>query len=317
MRWALLVLVVAGGTAAAQTELAWKWKEGQTFYVETTTEVKQTAIVADPNARPLTAPGVIGWALATLPPKGENDRELSLKFELYSLVRYTVKKANADGSAEVEQTVLKQLVKAPDVEKDAALSSASLILHVDARGRVSKVTGLDKLLESLAGLDTGKRATLTAILSPEAVRRSATQALGFLPAKAARTWEQEVDAGLGPLGTLTLTRSFTAEGSGKSRLSWTVKDGRYQPGKATDKGPAPTALVTGGSFGLIEGSGSLTFDAEAGRLVDGTSTLKLKGFVTIKSSDAVYRMTIAQDQEAKTRVLDQPPAPPKPMKTEP
>jgi len=72
--------------------------------------------------------------------------------------------------------------------------------------------------------------------------------------------------------------------------------------------------VTGGQFGRIEGSGSLTFDPEAGRLVDGTSTLKLKGFVTVKSGDAVYRMTVTQEQEAKTRVLDQPPAPPKPMK---
>jgi hypothetical protein len=314
MRWALLVLVAVGGTAAAQTELAWKWKEGQTFYVETTTQVKQTAIVADPTARPLAAPGLLGWALATLPPKGDNDRELSLKFELVSLVRYTVKKANADGSAEVEQAVLKQLVKAADVEKDAALSEVALTLHVDARGRVSKVTGLDKLLASLSDLDSGKRATLTALLSPEVVSRSATQALGFLPPKAAKTWEQEVDAALGPLGTLILTRSFTAEGSGKQKLSWTVKDGRYQPGKAPDKGPSPSALVTGGQFGRIEGSGSLTFDAEAGRLVDGTSTLKLKGFVTVKSGDAVYRMTITQEQEAKTRVLDQPPAPPKPMK---
>src|SRR5262245_58290356 len=215
MRWALLVLAVVGGTAAAQTELAWKWKEGQTFYVETTTRVKQTVIVADPSARPLTAPGLLGRALATLPPKSDNDRELSLKFDLLSLVRYTVKKANKDGSADVEQAVLAQSVKGADVEKEAGLSKLGLTLHVDAQGRVSKVTGLDKLLETVSDLDSGKRATLSAVLSPEAVARSATQALGFLPQKAARTWEQEVDAALGPLGTLTLTRSYTAEGSGR------------------------------------------------------------------------------------------------------
>jgi hypothetical protein len=318
MRWRWVwVLLAASETVQAQGELAWKWKPDQKFYVETVTQVNQTVVVADPAARPRRTSGLVGWVVSQMPPTGDNDREVQLKYELITLTRYTVKKVNADGSAEVEQAVEKLVVKGPEVEKDAAGPGLALTLHVDARGRVSKVGGADRLLDELAERDSGKRATLAAALSAEAVQRAATQALGFLPDEAAReglTWEREVDAALGALGTLKLTRACKVAGVSdkQAKITWKVKAPHYEAVKPSESGPTPSAVVTAGTLRRVEGDGALTFDREAGRLVEGTSTLKIGGYLTMKNGGTLYHLTVSQEQESKTRVLDKPPAPPMP-----
>ena len=45
--------------AAAQVELKWKWRAGDTFYVRTATNIKQTLVIEDPRGDTVKAP----WTL--------------------------------------------------------------------------------------------------------------------------------------------------------------------------------------------------------------------------------------------------------------
>src|SRR5262245_29551486 len=163
----IAALVVLTQQAAAQVELRWKWRKGEAFYVQTVTKVKQTLVIEDPRGDTIKASwshrgatliaalgtGVPLSATAVLVPRQtERDREIQQEYEHTSWIRYSVEERNDDGSAVLKLSVERDrgVAKGGEADKpDNALDGASLTLHVDARGQVSKVEGTDKLLEKL------------------------------------------------------------------------------------------------------------------------------------------------------------------------
>ncbi len=309
-----LLLLGLALPAPAQVELTWKWKEGDKFYAQVVTAVKQTLVVEGPRGDG--APGAARDA--------GNDREVRQEYEQTALLSYTVKKANKDGSAELVQRVEGLTVKGPDAAKvDTQLGprerladgGAELTLHVGPRGEVTKVEGADKLLERLAGNDSGARRALEEALSPDALKKAASQALGFLPkdkVKAGDNWDRKAELSLGALGRLKVEHRYTYPGKGEGgdkgleRIAFTTAVTGFEPNKGGSS--ALPFQVTEGNFKSADGKGSALFDAEKGRLVRATSSLRLDGTLTIKNVATTYRTRLEQEQTSTITVMDKPPA---------
>ena len=287
-----LLLLVTRPTFGAGAPV-WKWKEGDTFYVRTVSRIKQNFAIED--ARGLKGkPGI-----------ADVGREVSQEYEHTTLLSYTVRKVNKDGSAELVQKLEETTIRSGDAllkkdagpsdtppRKDTSLKDTPLVLHVTPAGIVTKVEGQKELLKKLAGNDSGKEAVLAAALSEEALKKQTTQSLGFLPPqplKKGMHWKKPAGLPLGPLGDLDAERTYAYDGSpsdkGPLKITFTTAVKSFTPGKV----PSRTVQVIGGKLKATEGKGSLEFDAAAGRLVKASSSLKLQGELTFKNGDTEYR----------------------------
>ncbi len=322
-----IALALLAMSAPAQTELKWKWRAGDTFYVQTVTKVKQTLVIEDPRGDVVKAPWSARGAaciaalsggqplpvsLTLVPRHTDRDREIQQNYEHSSLVRYTVQKRNDDGSAVLVQRVERDrsAVKGPESSKpDPTLEDAELTLHVNMRGQVTKVEGADKLLVLLAGDDTAKREALREMLDPETLRIAATQTLGLFPKESLKTgesWNSTAELKLGVAGRVKSEREFTLDAvenrgaTSLARVSFTTKVSDYQPAK----GGNLAFQVAAGYLTQASGKGSLEVDLDAGRLLRGESSVKLAGYLTLRNSDVFYRVRLAQEQTVTTRVTD-------------
>ena len=296
------LLLLTAQPAFGQKALTWKWKQDDTFYVNTSSRVRQT----------LTIEGAGGK---------DQGREVSQEFGHTTRLRYTVRKVDAAGNAEIVQRVERVLIRCKlPLEKDQAterdddsLKGAELVLHVTPRGEVTKVEGVEKLLAKLGGGDVGKRkrAVLAEALSAESLKKQASQAFGFLPAEPLKKglhWTRPAGVAFGPLGRLDAERVYVYDGSlkdkGPVKIAFTTEVKGFTPGK-----PGPAGLlVTSGKFKPAKGKGSLEFDAARGRLIKADSGLKLEGDITFKDPDSEteYRGHLTQEQAIQTTVSDKP-----------
>jgi hypothetical protein len=316
--------VLLAQPVAAQKPVSWKWRSDDTFYARTTTRVKQSIIIEDPTASvaraasylsTLTVPVQlmsIDGMMSYSPPLMLKDRELKQEYEHVSWIQYTVKQRNDNGTAVVSQQVVKdygEIRTADTVKIDSTLNDVELTLTVDSRGIVSEVRGGEKLLDKLAGNDTGKGEALKEALLPETLKASATQALGVMPPREVKdgdTWDMPGELKLGALGRVKLTRSFTLDGFTErgvtklARISFTTKLSEYQPARAGGN----AFRIADGAITHGEGKGSLEVDLDAGRLREAKAEVSLRGHLTLVNTNIQYRARLVQDQTVTLTVLD-------------
>jgi len=330
---ALLLAVVWVAPAHGQVELAWKWTKDGQFYVRTETKVQQTFVVEDPREDVPAPPAPLGTVVGALGLAGtgkaiarntSNDREVRQGFTHIAYLHYKVLEVNKDGSAKVSQQVVKELKVAkdpPDKDEDNSPKSdevlgppepdkpgAELILHVKASGAVTKVEGQEKLLK-LLGTDTGKREALQEALSEESLKKTLSESLGFLPVgkvNAGAAWKRTAGLNLGPLGRLEVEHDYAYEGKGEGEdknFDRIVRTTRLVRFKGFDK-PTLSFRVTEGRFPVAQGKGTYVFDTAKGRLVRGSTSMKLEGKLKILNGDKTYRTRLVQQQSTTTTVMD-------------
>jgi hypothetical protein len=338
-----ILLILAGRQGSAQVELKWKWKQDDTFYVQTITKVKQHLVLEDSRSDTLlwrvrgavclgplsgsycgslAAASTLAAAPIVMPRSSEADKEIKQEYEHTSWLRFRVTKRNEDGSAILVQRVEKERgsVKGADVEKeDTTLDDIELTLHVDARGEVTKVEGAAKLLERLAANETGKRKALAEPLSEESLKASAGQSLSVMPGKAVKSgesWARPVELKLGGLGRIRLERTFTLDSvadKGVTKVAGVSFNSRvveYQPGQ----GRGAAFQIVEGNWAEAESKGNLDIDVDSGRAIGATSTMKLSGYLTMRNSEVTFRIRLMQEHTTTMKVVDQLPAKPEPMK---
>jgi Family of unknown function (DUF6263) len=293
---ALLALGVLASPAFGQEQMAWKLKEGDKLFVETVSGFKQS--------------------MKTLGKEFRQDRETTV---LYSV---TVKSVDANKNAVLEEKVESVAVKntgspagepAAEDKFNQQLKDATFTVTVTPQGEVTKFEGYEELLKKIAGDDVNAKKIVQAVLTEEGLKRAATDAFGVLPAGPVKTgdkWGQDkkAEAPLGPLGSFTLTRTYTYDGKenydGKSvdKISFTGT-ATYTPPKTGEASPLPFQ-VTKGDLKADDMKGTLYFDPAAGRVVASETSLRLKGNVSITVSGTPIDTEMQQDQTVKTRVLD-------------
>jgi hypothetical protein len=293
---AILALALFALPAHAQVQMEWKLKEGDKFFLETVSTLKQQ--------------------MRTQGKEMKQDLEMTTVFSL------AVQKKNADNTAVLEQKIESLSVKnaagqaaGTDEKFNQQLVGAAFKVTLSPRGEVAKFEGYDDLVKKLAGDDPAARKAVQSIMPEESLKASVSEAFGFLPDKPVKTgdsWERETTRSLGPFGSITSKRKYSYDGSemveGKplEKISFTAAS-TYNPPKAAE----PNAFqfqVAKADLKLEDVKGTFLFDAAAGRLVHSEMGLKMKGTVVIVVMGTNLETEAQQDQTIKMRVLDKNPA---------
>jgi hypothetical protein len=296
---AALAAAVLAAPAHGQVTLEWKFKKGDKFYLESTSTLHQS--------------------MKSLGKELRQDMDITYVFAV------AVQDVNADRSGVLEQTLESITVKnigGPTGEIPAGdkfnqqLKGATFRLTVTPQGEVTKFEGYEDLLKKVAGEDAAARKTVQAVLSEEYLKRSATDVFGVLPpgpVKGGDEWQKKQELPLGPLGSFAVTRTYTYRGKdildGKSYDKITF-DGTatYALPKSGEAGPFPFQ-VTKADLKTEGIKGTVWFDEAAGRLVQMTLEMSVKGTLTAVVSGNTLDTELDQTRSVKIRVLDKSPAP--------
>jgi len=293
----VLCVLVAPAHGQGQALLEWKFREGDTFFVETVSTLKQNMEVSK--------------------------RKINQVVEQTAVLAFTVKKVNSDGSVVLEQKIQGMRFKsgvgdvAPDDRFGEKLQGSTLIVTLNAKREVTEIAGYEELVKKLSGDDAvqpnpAQRKLVEEVLSKEMLKKTASEIFTLSPGKAVakgEKWDKVLGVPLGPLGHLMVRSNFTYEGKdtvdGKpaEKLTFTATS-IYESPKA---GVGSTLEVSKASLNTEDYKGTLFFDAVAGRLVQSEVKLRLKGSLTMSFQGSAIDALIEQDQTIKTRVLDKNP----------
>jgi uncharacterized protein DUF6263 len=275
----------------AQTKLEWKFKEGDRFAQESLVTVQQTMTVGGQT----------------------NKQDFEHKLEAI----FSVTKVNPDGSVELRMQLEK--IKASNrgnpgspaaSSQVRALEDAVITLTLNAKREVTKFEGYEDLLKRVTNDDATSAKAIREIVKEETLKQQAAEAFAFLPEKAVNkgdTWNRKLESSLGPLGTILTTHTYTYDGpemkDGKTLHKISVSSTfSYAPPKSAT--PGFQFEITKGELQTEKATGTILFDAEAGRLVSSQSNMKIKGTLTIAipGQKDPFAFVIDQEQTATIRV---------------
>jgi len=179
------------------------------------------------------------------------------------------------------------------------------------KGQVSKVTGYEDLIKKIADGDEGTAKMAKMLLSEESLKKSFNDAFGSLPTEPiseGKSWKQDSDFPLGPIGAFKIAKDCTYKEKDKDGIVVTYKS------KLTYVPPAKGDAAFGGLLKIVKGNlkadnakGSYTFDAEKGRLVSATQSMVARGTLTVEVMGNQLELDVTIDQNTKTRVLNKNP----------
>ncbi len=283
--------------ASAQVKLEWKWKEGDTFYVKTTRLIKQKVTIRDPGGDP------------------KKSRDVTLESEITTVLRYKVAKKESNGVVTLSQEIESLVVRSPggNVSRpDAVAPETKLTLTLAPNGEVTKVEGYRGLIQRLADKQSD-RDVIEKVLTEETLKQAANEIFAILPAqpvKQGATWPRSTAYQLGPLGKLSLKRTFTFEGEEKSasktvsKMSFNTEATQF----ASNRRPGEAWFeINPDQLKQCEGKGTLLFDAENGRLVQVDLTSRIKGTMQMMIDTRLHPSTLEQQETITVRVSTTPP----------
>lgn len=290
-----LTLVLAGAVSPslAQVSLGWKLKDGDKFFVETTTTLSQTLKLTD--------------------------REVKQEIETTSMMAFTVRKRNDDGSLVLEQMVesldfrAKSGVPQPVDERFARVKGSAFEVSISPTGEVTKFAGFDEVVKKVVGEDASAQRLARIALQEDAFRRIPATLFGVVPTKKVNKgdkWEHKSTVTQGLLGTLTITSQCSYVGT--DALGDKQRDKVECTGTATftptTSAPSLPFSISKAELKADEIKGTFYIDSNAGRVVQGEQKVHLKGPVTFAIGGATHQTEVDQTQTIKMQVLDKNPA---------
>lgn len=273
---ALVVPAMAGGPAA----LAWKLDAGARFALEETVQSRQTIKLMNMETRQ--------------------------DVDQVRQSRISVLKKNPDGTLILEQKIDKVKVQHGSDGPDAntrvlkQLEDASFWFHLDASRKISRIEGYDALLKQLSKGSRADARLIRSVFTEDSLKRSVDTWLGFLPAAAVdkgKTWQHRSSLPLGLLGAMAVDVTYKLENFDKKTQLATIAfsgSGSYQP-PAQDA--ALPITVSAGTLRLAKYAGTITFDAERGRLVRLETQMALAGRLTAVIRDSETELELTQEQK--------------------
>jgi hypothetical protein len=284
----LAALALGGVLARADSgPLQWKFKTGDRFYQQTDLDLKQTITFQGQTA----------------------DQNM----EQSTVTQFTVQKATPD-SVVLEQKILAVQTRGniPGAVDDK-LKGTIFTVTLNARHEITRFEGYDDFLKKASDGNDDARKLLAAVLSEDTFKQAVSEAFSFLPGKAAKlneTWDRGIKVSLGPVGDMAVKSTYRY--AGKARA-----DGRDLDKityKSTMQWSPPRNQVQGLPFQVTKGTmktekfeGTILFDPEAGRLVESTVNMKLKGDLTFSIQGQEVDVELSQEQVIKARISDKEP----------
>jgi hypothetical protein len=281
---AALALALLPGALAAQEKLAWKFKEGEKFYLEEKTTIKQTI-------------KVLG-----------NDEEK--EEEQLNLVSFLVKKKTADGVVLV-QTIEKLKSETKRGKEDPntqqileKMTGHQFTITLNNQGKITKFEGYNSLIEKISDNNPDVEKVLRAILPVDFFKKTSESQFSMLPDKAVAkgdAWQREMNMSMGPIGGFKIVHTFKHEGEekGLTAIGSSAKLDYIVP---KDDGGLPFK-ITKGKMQAETAKGRLLFDNKLGRLDRDNTTIVLRGAMTIEIMNMEIDMEMHMEQTTVTRVL--------------
>jgi hypothetical protein len=286
-----LLLLAAALPAAAQSGLEWKFKEGDKFVIESSTETKQTIT--------------------------KDEKPTTSESTFTTVSTFVVKKAAA-GSYTLEQTIDEVRVKSnkPDDPTVAIasryanqLKGATFKFNLSPSGKItssgtaSGLEGYEDLIKKLTGGNEQAAKAARTVYPEDAFKEELNNIFGFLPDKASPeegyTWTRKESMAM-PWGKLTGEATYKYLGKKKDgeefdvtrRWTYALPDENIQGVK-----------VTKGDLKVTDATTKIVADPSAGRLVSLKQTMRLAGKVTVTTTETPPKDITADVDQTTTRTI--------------
>jgi len=292
--WVAVLLLFGGLTAPAhgQVKMEWKFNEGDKFYVEDVSTMKQKIEFQG---------------------KGFDQ---TLKTTM--VTSYTVKKKNTDS------VVLEQKIEGVDVKSMGGLGGEmdkmmeklkgakfTLTLTKDPKEglKVTKFEGYEDFIKTLTEGNEEAAKVVKLMLTEDVLKKSSEEAFGFLPTTPVKKddkWQRTATIPFGPLGSFKAVNDYTYVGKEDSLDKIALK---AQLTYAPPKGDAGFGLfkISKGNLKSEGARGTLLFDSEKGRLARYSMAMVFRGSLTIDVMGNMIDMDVTIDQNSNSRVLNRNP----------
>ena len=284
----LFMLYLLQPSAWGQTTLAWKFKPGERFFVETVNKQNQTVEAAG------------------LP---KQTQELTIT----TVNGFTVKSSGQDGAAVELQILSLDIKSTPALAIDpnllAGLKGLTFTLTINPAGKITRMEGFDDVLKTAVPKgNLGTIQMMRTVFNEESMRQALAETFMFLPEKPVKkgdSWENTINVGLGPMGALDARNAYADEGPGDGGEKISVKQSiSYSVPKGTVSLPFK---ITRADFKSTDGTGTILFNVEAGKLVRSESNVKMKGTITIEAASREVVTQLSLEQIVTVRLLDKEP----------
>jgi hypothetical protein len=284
-----LGVLAAPALGQGPTKLQWKFKEGDKFYVEDVSNMKQK----------ITFMG----------------KDIEQKQKTTMVTSYHVTKAAPDSTTLVSkiEDVKVQAEGGLGGELDKVmekLKGASFTITLDKKGAITKFEGYNEFIKKLTeGMEEiGK--FIRMMITEDVLKKSAEEAFSFLPPEPVSkgsTWKRENVIPFGPLGSFKAANEYTYQGTEDGLAKIGLK---AQLNYSPPKGDAGFGLfkITKGNLKSEGARGTLYFDAEKGRLAKYSMAMVFRGSLSLDIMGQMVDMEVAIDQTSNSRVLNRNPA---------
>jgi hypothetical protein len=287
---AVVLFATALPVCAQETKLQWKFKEGETFFVEDVVTTKYT----------VTAQGLA---------VNQDSEE-----KLTTLTSYKVQKVTGDS------IVLVMTIEDVETKGGGGLTGTGKIMEkvkgavftvtITPGGKVTKFEGFESLAKQLGDGDEDVAKMLKAIITEEMFRQPLENSFGFMPDKAVKkgdTWTKDSVYPLGPLGEFKTASTYTYKGPGDGGESIGMKQSLTY---AFKKGAEIAGLfkIVKGNLKANKAHGVFVFDADKGRMASASVSMQMNGSLTMDiNGQQQIQIDLSIDTVANSRVFDKRP----------
>jgi hypothetical protein len=264
---AVLLLVPASAwaqTSAKPVQLAWKFKEGEKFWVDTQTRIEQN--------------------------QQSGGQSLTNIVILRTITSFVVKKITETNfvelEAKIESTRYNNVNQTPDGEKMSTLygrlQGASFRIILSPERQVQKLDGYNEWLQKLSLIVPAAEVDRLRALIPETdIRNAISEGFAFLPEyplSVGQQWRKKSELNLAPAGSLSCNLTYTYRGTAdKGRDKVTIES--KEPGKFALNASASTA-GSQSTFALENRTGTIFFNNAIGKLDQAEHTYQTRGTVS-------------------------------------
>lgn len=305
-----IVLAVSSAAAQDKVNLSWKLEKDKPFYQEMRTTANQSMKVMGQD---VTQKQTQTFHFSYTPVSVDDNGNWTIKQKIEGVVitidinnnAVSYDSTNPSAANNALSEFFKQLV------------GAEFTITLDKNFKVTKVEGRDEFIRKLGSANAQMEPLLKKILNDDALKQMADPTFGVIPNKEVtkgEKWTKTMDLNLGPIGGYTSTQTITYEGPDEKnpklqKLKVETKLEYKTPGDA-DSGALPFKIKSA-NLKADSATGTILFDAAAGRIVESDVKLQLSGSLDIEIGGTTTKVDLKQEQSTYVKGHDTNPAAPK------
>jgi hypothetical protein len=287
---AVAAFTLLASPALAQTDLSWKLKEGERFFVEEKVVTKQSVHMTGNDVKQeTTARTVIEFTV-----KGRTPEAVVMQAK----VLYWRATVTENGSAKPENKVFE------DMAKDVVLT-----FKLTPDNQVKELSGFETILKKVEQSNPQDAKALKAVNMKGLLESSLRAVFAVAPNKSVKSgesWKVENTIPAGGIGTIVLTTTYTSKGKDKDKEAEKITSEAtftYQPPKTGDEAALGFKVVKADLKAKVPGKGTAYFNAVTGRLVSAETSLETKGTVTYEAQGTQIEVSLDSLETRQVRCL--------------